>query len=145
MAIVVLYKEDVLSTNKKIGEITIESFEHTGARFATLYKHVDINTGKLRVPSGWATDQPHLSQLMIIAADWEVDPDKARIILIEKNDGRQWLTTVEKFMEHGFHIDRGFGSQQALVDKHWDDLLTPGSALGSDEPNSSTQQLGFDL
>ena len=131
-----LHNQDIFSDGKKVGEIIIEAVNDI--RFVTFYKMVDFNTGKLRVPSGWATDQPHLSELMIVAADWEVDPDDARVILTEKTDGRKWLTTVGKFMEHGFHIDRGFGSQQALVDKHWDELLTRKEQLDS-------HQLGFDL
>ena len=133
MSITKLHREDVLTGEKKVGEVLIESVNDK--RFATLYKYVDINTGKLRVPSGWATDQPHLSQLMITAANWEVDPDEARIILIEKSDNRQWLTTVSRFMVHGFHIDRGFGSQYALVDEHWDELVS----------RKTDYQLGLDL
>ena len=138
MTIFTMYTEDVFTGSKKVGEIIVELSVHGVSdelRMVKLQKLVDADTGKLRVPSGWATDQTHLSQLMIIAADWEVDPDEARIILTEKNDGRKWIATVKQFMEHGFHIDRGFGSQHVLVDEHWYEL----------EPKNNEYQLGLDL
>ena len=140
---------NVYSNEKKTGEIAIE--EVNDVKFATLYKSVDIATGKLKVPSGWATDQTHISELMLVAADWDIDPDNARILLTEKSDNRQWLTTAGKFIKHGFHIDRGFGSQYALVDEHWDELLgdtneswTAGPRVAN-ETKLPDRQLGLDL
>ena len=143
MSISRLSKKDIYSSDKRVGELVIE--EVNGVRFATFYKFVDASQGKLRVPSGWATDQPHLSELMIFAADWDIDPDEARILLTEKSDGRQWLTTVGKFMEHGFHIDRGCGSQQALVDEHLDELIGGVQQWGLQVPDICDLQLGLDL
>jgi hypothetical protein len=136
----IIWSDNVFSGDKKVGEIVV--YASYGMRYIMLVKRVNAETGKLRVPSGWATDQPHLSELMIKAADWDIDPDTAQILLIENSDtsrnGQMWLTNIDKFLKHGIPIERGFGHQLALVDEHWE-------ALGEKDNQKDDYQLGFDL
>ena len=84
-----------------------------------LEKNVDLSKHHLHTPAGWACDVEHLENLREMAGD---DEAVIRLHVTVYGGQMKWLTaTLDQFDRLGRRIDRGYGEQLMLPDKHWHD------------------------
>ena len=81
-----------------------------------LEKNVEQNKHHLHTPAGWACDVEHLENLREMAGD-----DEAVVRLNVTHVDKTLTATLEQFDRLGRRIDRGYGEQLMLPDKHWHD------------------------
>jgi hypothetical protein len=92
--------------------IKVNGKEYGRVKDDVFLKHVDSSKHKLRKPSGWAIDENVLGYIK--------DDGVVEIMMVDYKNNITCRTSVDKFMEYGIHIDRGYGSQIALPDRYWE-------------------------
>lgn len=78
------------------------------------YKQVIPKIHRLRKPPAWATDADSF--------DREVAPNCHAIVLIDKENDKQFTTSIDAFIAHRFEFNRGFGRQYAVTLRWWTEL-----------------------
>lgn len=68
---------------------------------------------QLRRPAAWAVDVAALDQAEAAGARW--------VLVTDTESGRRYLAAVATLRERGLWLERGFGSQLALVMTDWHD------------------------
>ena len=75
-------------------------------------KEVCGSKHKLKYPPAWAIDAE--------AFDKEVKFNATDIVVIDRETGIKYQTTVENFERHKGELDRGWGRQYFLTLSHWE-------------------------
>ncbi len=97
----------ISSTGKYIGKIDGKAF------VKEVYGHKDM----LQKPRGWATDADSF--------DDQVRPYADRIIIIDKDNGIEYHSSIQHFNQNKGEINRGHGRQYYMVISKWD-VIRPG-------------------
>ena len=93
---------------------TITAQEHS----IYMKKKVVRDKHMLHQPKGWATDSTHIHILEHHAENLGL-PASRTYIQLTVDKGSVWTADAALFRTHGIGIDRGFGEQIVLPEKHW--------------------------
>lgn len=83
----------------------------------TLRKEATASKHFLRIPPAIAVDREIFEEAVEQGAEY--------VQVYEKESGLYYTATVEQFQKRGFHVNRGYGAQVALLLKEWNRSENP--------------------